>query len=1081
VETDYRSATGLELKRTYNSLGTDKSLLSGAFGTGGWRLDWQRSIKTAASDSGSQLRIPLLGSAVLAPYGTTVKRGAQAMSIATAPTITVANAVRGGGEVYTFNKQANGTWTSDPDVNDKLSAQYDSWGYINGWSYTTTDNSVEHYDGMGHLLSVTDRIGQTITLNYSDGTATSPNGGYTLNADGALTATVLPAGLLIRITDAHAHSIKLGYDAQSRIVKMTDPATGVYNYAYDSNGNLILVTYPDGYTKHYLYENVSFPHALTGIIDENASRFATYAYDTNGRAISTEHAGGAERVAITYNTGSSNLTDARGTVRTQTYQVVQGVLKAVGMSQPGGSGCFASSNNMTYDVNGNPATSLDFNGNKTTYSYDLTRNLETSRTEGLTAAGAKTPATRTITITWHPTYRLPQTITEQDTSAATAVTLRVTTLGYDTSGNLLSKSVNDPVANTSRSWTYTYNTAGQVLTADGPRTDVSDLTSYTYDVQGNLASVTNALSQTTTLGGYDANGRPGTITDANGLVTSLNYDVRGRLTSRTAGAGTADAETTSYSYDGVGQLTGVTTPSGATYTYTYDAAHRLTDITDNLGNTIHYTLDAMGNRTQEQTKDALGNVVQTHSRTFDALNRLWKDIGALNQTTTYAYDANGNLTGITDPLNRTTSNSYDALNRLIGTTDAASGITSYGYDGLDQLRKVTDPSNLITQYQRDGLGNLNQQTSPDTGITSNTFDAAGNLQTRTDAKAQQANYSYDALNRVTGVTFTGFPAQSISYQYDQGANGIGHLTQITDVTGTTSYAYDQHGRLASQTVQTHGASYTTDYGYDTQGRLSNLTYPSGRVVSYLYDTMGHINQIATSANSVVQVVASNISYEPFGGVHSFTFGDGLTAPVQSYIRSRDQDGRIASYTLNGKTMSIGYDLASQLTSVTDPTLPLIPANYGYDALSRLSNYTQDIYAQNYSYDADGNRTSLTKGSTTTYAYSPASNRLASIQVGAAAPQAVTQDANGATTSDGARQYSYDARGRLLQTTTAQGVVNYEVNALGLRTRKQAATANTDTLYHYDAQGHLIAESPTGSPGYTREYIYLNDLPVAVMK
>ena len=61
------------------------------------------------------------------------------------------------------------------------------------------------------------------------------------------------------------------------------------------------------------------------------------------------------------------------------------------------------------------------------------------------------------------------------------------------------------------------------------------------------------------------------------------------------------------------------------------------------------------------------------------------------------------------------------------------------------------------------------------------------------------------------------------------------------------------------------------------------------------------------------------------------------------------------------------------------------------------------------------------------------------------------------------------------------MVNYEVNALGLRVRKQVPYANTDTLYHYDAQGHLIDENQNGSTQYTREYIYLGDQPVAVLQ
>lgn len=1081
IEVDYRSPTGLEFKRTYNSLGTDKAALPGSFGTSGWRLDWQRSIQGSSSDMISQMRVRSALGGISSTYGGVVYRDVEAGKIYTAPAssapIVFANVIRGGGKVYTF-KLVNGVWKSDADINDRLTAQLNAAGGIAAWIYTTEDMEVERYNPTGQLLSVTERTGQTTTLTYSNGTAGN-NGGYVLDATGAPTTTILPAGRLIRITDAYQRSLNLGYDAASRIVKMTDPAGGAYKYAYDTNNNLVSVAYPDSKARQYLYENATYPHALTGVTDENGSRFATYAYNSSGRAILTEHAGGAERAALTYNSSSTIITDAIGTARTQTYQVVQGVLKIGGTNQPGGSGCGASASSMTYDANGNIASSTDFNGNLTTYTYDLTRNLETSRTEGLTTAGAKTPATRTINTVWDATYRKPVSITEQDTSGASTVTLRTTSFSYDAKGNLLTNTITDGQTPTStRTYAYTYDASGHRLSADGPRTDIADITSYAYDAKGNLVTVTNALNHVTTLGSYDAHGRPGSITDPNGLVTSLTYDARGRLTSRSGGT-----ETTRYTYDAAGQLITVAAPTGAAYTYTYDAAHRLTGIADSLGNRISYTLDAMGNRTKEEIFDNADNIVQTHSRAFDALNRLYQDIGAVNQATTYAYDANGNLTSSTDALNRHATNSYDALNRLVSSTDPANGITRYGYDALDQLVNVTDPKSLVTQYQRDGLGNLNQQTSPDTGTTANTYDEAGNLTTRTDAKGQVATYSYDALNRLTGISYSGgaSPAQTVTYQYDQGSNAIGHLTGITDATGTTSFSYDQHGRLTGETKLTQGVSYATGYSYDAQGRMDGITYPSGRTVNYSFDGMGRINQIATTFKGKTTILASNIAYEPFGGVHSFTYGDGQTTPVQTYTRQRDQDGRIASYTLKGNAMSIGYDAASQISFISDPQDLVNVASYNYDSMSRLTGFTLGTLNQNFGYDADGNRISQTVGSTIrNYSYAPGSNRLAGIQTGSGM-QTVTHDAIGATTSDLTRQYAYDNRGRLIQATTAQGIINYEVNALGLRVRKQVPYANTDTLYHYDTQGHLIGENPLGDSRFTREYIYLGDQPVAVIQ
>ena len=84
--------------------------------------------------------------------------------------------------------------------------------------------------------------------------------------------------------------------------------------------------------------------------------------------------------------------------------------------------------------------------------------------------------------------------------------------------------------NVSRTWNYTYNTFGQVLTENGPRTDVTDLTTYTYYTCttgfqcGQLNTITNAAGHITTYNSYNANGQPTQVTDANGLITTLGFD-----------------------------------------------------------------------------------------------------------------------------------------------------------------------------------------------------------------------------------------------------------------------------------------------------------------------------------------------------------------------------------------------------------------------------------------------------------------------------------------------------------------------------------------------------------------------------
>lgn len=455
---------------------------------------------------------------------------------------------------------------------------------------------------------------------------------------------VLPAGSLIRVSDSFGHTLQFGYDLANRVVKMIDSAEGTYLYTYSSGhmtDHLTSVTYPDGKKRTYLYSEaanvsatpnpgVSYVHALTGIIDENGVRYASWTYDAAGRATSSEHGAlgsGIDHVSLLYTApdvngnSTTSVTDSMGVTRSYNFSTMQGVVKNTDISGQPCKGCSAG---LSYDTNGNIASRTDFNGNRTNYSYNLSRNLETSRTEGLTAAGDTTPETRTITTEWHPTFRLPAKITEPGLE---------TTVSYDSKGHITLKSLKDLATNKTRTWntSYTYSAAGILLQKieDGPRTDIADQTIYDYypedavcsggnlGCRGQLKQITHALGNITRITRYSPHGLPEVITDPNGLTTTMSYDVRQRLISVDVGG-----EATTYSYDPVGLMTRVTQPNGAYLAYRYDNAHRLIEIKDQLSNTRTYTLDAMGNRIKEDLFDPNGQLARTQSRVYDALSRL---------------------------------------------------------------------------------------------------------------------------------------------------------------------------------------------------------------------------------------------------------------------------------------------------------------------------------------------------------------------------------------------------------------------------------------------------------------------------
>ena len=421
---------------------------------------------------------------------------------------------------------------------------------------------------------------------------------------------------------------------------------------------------------------------------------------------------------------------------------------------------------------------------------------------------------------------------------------------------------------------YTYTSLGLVEIIDGPRVDLSDITTFGYDAQGNRTSITNALNHITQITSHDASGRPLTMVDPNGAVTELTYDPRGRLLTRTT-----DGQTTSMDYDGVGNITRITQPDGSYINYEYDAAHRLVGISDILGNRIEYTLDNAGNRTQEQVFDPTNTLKRSHSNVFDELSRMIQDIGAANQTSSFGYDANGNRTGMTDPNNNSTTQAFDALNRLSQITDAKDGDTIYNYDQQDNLISVTDPRGNTTSYTYDALGNMLTQQSPDTGTSTYTYDEAGNRTSSTDARNVIANYSYDALNRITSTQYPADTTQNITYSYDETdvSNGIGRLTGITDPSGTTRYNYDKRGNITKMVTTLGTNTHTIQYAYDGANNLTGITYPSGRIVSYTdSNSDSKPDQVTLDDQGSTTVLANNIEYLPFGGTTGLQFGNGLT-------------------------------------------------------------------------------------------------------------------------------------------------------------------------------------------------------------
>lgn len=905
------------------------------------------------------------------------------------------------------------------------------------------------------------------------------------------------------MTDTFGRQLTFTYGTNGLADTMTDANGKVYQFTYidrsmsptpppatTAGGFRVLstVVYPDANpslhpTLTYLYED-TLPinrFALTGILDEKGQRYATWTFDSAGRVTSSQSAGGADLTSINYTSATTRtVTNALG--KQDIYNLSNSGQLALQIDNVAGqasANTAASTTSYAYDANGYISQITYGNGNVNKYTHNAV-GQETSRTEGFGS-----PVARTITTTWNSTWRAPNQITEPNVR---------TNFTYDGTGRLSQLTKTDTTTHTvpystngqTRTWTFTYSTAGLVATVDGPLAGSGDTTTYGYNAAGFVNSITNVLGQVTTVSSINGRGQPLTSVDANSITTNFTYDDLGRVLSVTVNPG-ANQSQTGFTYDLAGNLTVITRPDGSTLTYAYDNAHRPTSVTNNTVETITYTLNALGNRTATVTRTAGGTITQQQSATFDELGRVMANLGAASQTTTHSYDLNNNETSTTDPRSKVYGHAFDALNRLYRETDPDSFQTSIAFNAQDDVVSVTDARSLVTAYVRNGFGDVIRQTSPDTGITDFWYDANGAVTKQIDARAVQTDFTNDNAGRVLTKTFPAASAENVTYTYDStagGNKGVGMFTSVTDQSGSTSFVYNALGQATSDTRVIGGNSYGTAYTYDPAGNTLTETYPSGRIVTYARDSLGRVSGVTTKQNSgsSAVTVASGVTYKPFGPLAGFTFGNGAVL-----TRTYDQDYQLTDIDAAAGTtvqdLTNGYDPAGNITSITDHLTSARTQTVTYDNLNRVATAGGVYGSQGYTYDGVGNRlTRVIGGTTDTYAYSPTANRVSTVTTGANV-RSLTYAASGQVSGDvrdSAHTYGFtiNNNGRnAAASLNSSGVGAYLYNAFEQRVQKTAS--GTVTQFVYDSAGHLIAEA-NGSGVAQKEYIWIDDLPVAMV-
>ena len=250
--------------------------------------------------------------------------------------------------------------------------------------------------------------------------------------------------------------------------------------------------------------------------------------------------------------------------------------------------------------------------------------------------------------------------------------------------------------------------------------------------------------------------------------------------------------------------------------------------------------------------------------------------------------------------------------------------------------------------------------------------------------------------------------------------------------GSLRYEYDNLGRIEQIKVQADALStvYTTSYEYDAVGNLVKVTDPNGGETEIVYDGVNRL----ISRSLPNGITSTYIYQENTDWVQKITHtaADGTILASSEYVREGI-----------GEPTKIIREDGSYVEVDYDDSLRVIKETY-FDA---NDVQTEEI---EYSYDADGNRLTVSSGEAEgSYSYQNI-HQLSSI-----------------TTATRTETYTYDNGGRIASITRDGETWNLEYNTADLITKITDAEGNLVVEYEYDSSGRRVAA--TDSNG-NRDYL-----------
>lgn len=768
---------------------------------------------------------------------------------------------------------------SDPDGVGPLESPITTIAYDHEGQITSVT------DPLGRVIAYQyDDLGRTTTEVYPDPDGAGPE------SNPIVTNAYDPVGNRIAVVDPLGNATRFEYDQHHRLVRviMPDPdgngpeANPIAQYQYDAADQTVATVDPLGRRQQYFYDDLGRIVQETYPDPDDAGPLEapvmTYAYDAIGNQIAmTDSLGnttdyqfdhlyrrthviaadpdgpgpqGRPVTKIEYDVVSRAITamDPLGRTTQFIYDDLDRVVTEI-YPDPDGAGPLQSPQiAFTYDLVGNQTSSTDAVGSITQFEYDnLYRNTATIQAD---PDGPTGPLTSPITTYTYDVASQPITVTDP--------LGRTSTNHYDDLGRVVTVIDPDPDGTgplAAATTHFTFDSVGNQTSTIDPN---GYLTQYTYDnlyrrtsqVLEDLDGATGPLGHPTTSYTYDLVGNLLSLTDPSGNTTRWQYDQLDRNTTETISLD-GSAVSRRYDYDAMNNLVEVTDRNGRVTRHDYDYLHRpiaehwigdtenvIRSITTtyDVANQVLAVEDSVAQSRYDYAYDRLGRAITIDSTNESVVVGLHNEFDAQNRRTRLAANIDGSL----DFEN---TYSYDALHRLSVLTQSSQpgGVTvspkRFDFDfnrasQLTQLARYADLAGTQTietsDYAFDGqarLQSISHINSTGTDIAGYQFeyDIASRI-TQVDSLVDgPSNYGYDNDNQLTSASHTGQANESYTYDENGNRTGVGQTTgdhnRITS-NGPVQYEYDNEGnRILRTDTQTGNV---TEYRWDHRNRLTEV-------------------------------------------------------------------------------------------------------------------------------------------------------------------------------------------------------------------------------------------------------------------